>query len=283
MTRRFYVKSRKVRAFLKNRTAVIGAVVVGLMVLAAVCAPLLAPADPLAQDVYAKLSPPSDVHPLGADDFGRDVLSRIIYGARISLTVGILSVLLGMVVGTFLGLAAGYFRGWLEMAVMRIADVLMAFPTLVMGLLVMAILGTGLGKLIVAIVVVLAPRFARLAYGAAVSVRETEFVDAAHAIGASPWRILLRHILPNVFGEILVMGTLWTATAIRIEANLSFIGLGVSPPTPTWGNMIREGVNWIVVAPWLPVFPGLAILVTVLAFNMVGDGLRDAVDPKLQA
>ena len=283
MSKRFRVKSRRVRAFLKNRTAVIGGVVAGLVVLAAVCAPLVAPADPLAQDVYAKLSPPSNTHLLGADDFGRDVLSRIIYGARISLTVGILSVLLGMSVGTFLGLAAGYFRGWLEMAVMRIADVLMALPTLVMGLLVMAILGTGLGKLIVAIGVVLAPRFARLAYGAAVSVRETEFVDAAHAIGASPWRILLRHILPNVFGEILVMGTLWTATAIRIEANLSFIGLGVSPPTPTWGNMIREGVNWIVVAPWLPVFPGLAILVTVLAFNMVGDGLRDAVDPKLQA
>lgn len=283
MTRRYRVKSRKVRAFLKNRTAVIGAVVASLMVLAAICAPLLAPADPLAQDVYAKLSPPSHIHPLGADDFGRDVLSRIIYGARVSLTVGIFSVLLGMGVGTFLGLAAGYFRGWLELLVMRVADVLMAFPTLVMGLLVMAILGTGLGKLIVAIGVVLAPRFARLAYGAAVSVRETEFVDAAHAIGASPWRILLRHILPNVFGEILVMGTLWTATAIRIEANLSFIGLGVSPPTPTWGNMIREGVNWIVVAPWLPVFPGLAILITVLAFNMVGDGLRDAVDPRLQA
>jgi len=140
MTRRFHVKSRRVRAFIRNRTAVIGAVVAGLMVLAAVCAPLLAPADPLAQDVYAKLSPPSDVHPLGADDFGRDVLSRIIYGARISLTVGIFSVLLGMGAGTLLGLAAGYFRGWLEMAVMRIADVLMAFPTLVMGLLVMAIL-----------------------------------------------------------------------------------------------------------------------------------------------
>ena len=283
MTKGFRVRSRRVRAFLRNRTAIIGAVVATIMILIAIFAPFLAPTDPLEQDVYSKLAGPSNAHFLGTDDFGRDVLSRIIYGARVSLTVGVLSVLVGMTVGTLLGLAAGYFRGWIELAVMRVVDVLMAFPVLVMGLLVMAILGTGLGKLIVAIGVVLAPRFARLAYGAAVSVRETEFVDAARALGAGPWRILLRHILPNVFGEILVMGTLWTATAIRIEANLSFIGLGVSPPTPTWGNMIREGVNWIVVAPWLPVFPGLAILITVLAFNMVGDGLRDAVDPKLQA
>jgi len=283
MTDGFRMRSRRVRAFLRNRTAIIGAVVATSMILIAIFAPLLAPADPFEQDVYSKLVGPSSTHLLGADDFGRDVLSRIIYGARVSLMVGVFSVLVGMTAGTLLGLAAGYFRGWIELVVMRVVDVLMAFPVLVMGLLVMAILGTGLGKLIAAIGVVLAPRFARLAYGAAVSVRETEFVDAARALGAGPWRILLRHILPNVFGEILVMGTLWTATAIRIEANLSFIGLGVSPPTPTWGNMIREGVNWIVVAPWLPVFPGLAILITVLAFNMVGDGLRDAVDPKLQA
>ena len=283
MSKGFRVRSRRVRAFLKNRTAVVGVIVAVLVVLAAIFAPFLAPADPLEQDVYCKLSPPGGAHLLGTDDFGRDVLSRIIYGARVSLTVGVLSVLVGMTIGTLLGLAAGYFRGWIELLVMRMVDVFMSFPVLIMGLLVMAILGTGLGKLIVAIGVVLAPRFARLAYGAAVSVRETEFVDAARALGAGPWRILLRHVLPNVFGEILVMGTLWTATAIRIEANLSFIGLGVPPPTPTWGNMIREGVNWIVVAPWLPVFPGLAILITVLAFNMVGDGLRDAVDPKLQA
>lgn len=270
------------RAFLRNRTAVVGAVVAILVAAIAVLAPVASPHDPLEQDVYHRLAPPGGEHPLGTDDFGRDVLTRIIHGARVSLTVGVFSVLLAMGLGTFLGLAAGYFRGGVELVVMRVVDVLMAFPVLVMGLLVMAILGTGLGKLIVAIGVVLAPRFARLAYGAAVSVRETEFVDAARALGAGPWRILLRHILPNVFGEILVMGTLWTATAIRIEANLSFIGLGVSPPTPTWGNMIREGVNWIVVAPWLPVFPGLAILITVLAFNMVGDGLRDAVDPRLQ-
>lgn len=277
-----WLKGRRTRAFLRNRTAVLGAAVALCMIFVAIFAPYIAPADPLEQNVYHKFAAPSKAHPLGADDFGRDVLSRIIYGARVSITVGVSSVLLGMTIGTLFGLTAGYFRGWYELLVMRLVDVLMSFPVLVMGLLVMALLGSGLGKLILAIGVVLSPRFARIAYSAAVSVRETDFVDAARALGTGPWRILLRHILPNVFGEILVMGTLWTATAIRIEANLSFIGLGVSPPTPTWGNMIREGVNWIAVAPWLPVFPGLAILITVLAFNMVGDGLRDAVDPKLQ-
>ncbi|MGC9529428.1 MAG: ABC transporter permease [Candidatus Bipolaricaulaceae bacterium] len=282
MTRPLRIGSRSLRAFLRNRVAVVGAVLAVGVILLALAAPAVAPYDPLEQNVYVKLQTPSGAHPFGTDDFGRDVLSRVFFGARVSLTVGVLSVLMGMAVGTLMGLVAGYLRGWLEQAIMRLVDVLMAFPVLIMGLLVMATLGTGLGKMIAAIGVVLAPRFARLAYGAVVAIREQDYVDAARAVGGSPWRIMLRHVLPNVFGEILVMGTLWTATAIRIEANLSFIGLGVSPPTPTWGNMIREGVNWIVVAPWLPVFPGLAILVTVLAFNMVGDGLRDAVDPKLQ-
>ncbi|HIC88323.1 MAG TPA: ABC transporter permease, partial [Anaerolineae bacterium] len=160
---------------------------------------------------------------------------------------------------------------------------LLAFPDLITGLLVLAVLGSGLVKMIIAIGIVISPRFARLAHGPTLSVKESEFVEAARAIGVSDFRMLRAHILPNVVGELLVMASLWTASAIRIEANLSFIGLGVSPPTPTWGNMIQEGVRWLTNAPWLSAFPGLAILITVLAFNLMGDGLRDVVDPKLQS
>jgi peptide/nickel transport system permease protein len=187
-----------------------------------------------------------------------------------------------MMLGTVLGIVAGFKGGPAEYAIMRTVDVLLSFPTLVMGLMVMAILGSGMLKLILAIGVVMSPRFARVAHGPTLSVREKEYVMAARAVGADDLRILRRHILPNIFGEILVMASLWTATAIRIEANLSFIGLGVPPPTPTWGNMIRDGVKWLTNAPYLSVFPGLAILITVLAFNMLGDGLRDVSDPKLQ-
>lgn len=275
------MRSRRVRAFLRNRTAVAGAVLAAAVILAALVAPAVAPHDPLIQDVYNMLAPPGGPHPLGTDDLGRDVLSRILYGARVSITVGVFSVLIGTGMGALVGLMAGYFGGPLELGMMRVVDILMSFPVLVMGLMFMAILGTGMDKLIVAIGLVLTPQIARLAHGAVVALREMEYITAARAAGAGPWRILRRHVLPNVAGEILVMATLWMATAIRVEANLSFIGLGVSPPTPTWGNMIREGVRWLVVTPWLSVFPGLAILIAVLGFNMVGDGLRDAMDPKL--
>ncbi len=247
----------------------------------ALLAPAISPHDPLKQDVYNMLARPGRGHLLGTDDLGRDVLSRILYGARVSLIVGLSSVLVGTVVGAFVGLVAGYFGGSLELGVMRVVDILMSFPVLVMGLMFMAILGPGMDKLILAIGLVLSPQIARLTHGAMVALRDMEYLTAARAVGSGPWRILRRHVLPNMLGEILVMATLWTATAIRVEANLSFIGLGVSPPTPTWGNMIREGVRWLVVTPWLALFPGLAILLAVLAFNMVGDGLRDAIDPKL--
>ncbi len=244
-------------------------------------APWIAPYNPLIQDVRNMLAPPSTKNLLGTDELGRDVLSRVLYGARVSITVGLSAVLVGTVLGTFVGLVAGYFGGWLELVMMRGVDLLMSFPVLVMGLMFMAILGSGMDKLILAIGLVLAPQIARLAHGTVVALRNMEYVLAARAVGAGPCRILLHHVLPNTLGEILVMATLWTGTAIRVEANLSFLGLGVSPPTPTWGNMIREGVRWLVVTPWLALFPGLAILVTVLAFNMLGDGLRDAFDPKL--
>ena len=274
-------QSRRVRAFVRNKTAVLGLVLAAFLVMIALLAPLLAPYDPLVQDVRNMLSPPNKQHLFGTDDLGRDVFSRVLYGARVSIVVGLSAVTVGTVIGMMLGISAGYFGGWFEISVMRIVDVLMSFPVLVMGLMFMAILGPGMDKLILAIGLVLAPQVARLAHASTVALRDADYVIAAKAAGAHPLRILRRHVLPNILGEILVMATLWTATAIRVEANLSFIGLGVSPPTPTWGNMIREGVRWLVVTPWLSIFPGLAILLAVLAFNMVGDGIRDAMDPRL--
>lgn len=279
MTR--WLGGRRLRAFVRNRTALVGLVLTLVVACLAVLAPYLSPHNPLEQNVYNMLAPPGGVHLLGTDDLGRDVLARILTGARVSLTVGVCSVLIGAVLGSVAGLVAGYFGGRVELLLMRVVDLLMSFPALVMGLMFMAILGPGMDKLILAIGLVLAPQVARIVHGSVVAIRQTEYVTAARAAGAAPGRIILRHVLPNVLGEILVMSTLWTATAIRVEANLSFIGLGVSPPTPTWGNMIREGVRWLVVTPWLSVFPGLAILATVLGFNMMGDGLRDALDPKL--
>jgi len=274
-------QSRRVRAFVRNKTAVLGLVLAAFLVMIALLAPLLAPYDPLVQDVRNMLSPPNKQHLFGTDDLGRDVFSRVLYGARVSIVVGLSAVTVGTVIGMMLGISAGYFGGWFEISVMRVVDVLMSFPVLVMGLMFMAILGPGMDKLILAIGLVLAPQVARLAHASTVALRDADYVIAAKAAGAHPLRILRRHVLPNILGEILVMATLWTATAIRVEANLSFIGLGVSPPTPTWGNMIREGVRWLVVTPWLSIFPGLAILLAVLAFNMVGDGIRDAMDPRL--
>jgi len=210
------------------------------------------------------------------------VMSRIIYGTRISLSVGLFSVLLGMIMGTCMGMTAGYAGRFLELVIMRTVDVLLSFPTLIIGILVAAVMGSGLIKLIITIGIVFAPRFARLAYGPTLSVKEMEYVNAAKVVGAGHLRILTRYILPNIFGDVLVAGTLWMGAAIMIEASLSFLGLGVSPPTPTWGNMIRSGIDQLTQVPSLPVFPGLAILTTVLSFNMIGDGLRDIADPKLR-
>lgn len=275
------LRSRRVRAFLRNRTAVVGFFLALFMIALAAFAPLITPYDPLVQNVRDALAFPSPAHFFGTDDLGRDVFSRILFGARVSIVIGVSSVTVGTALGTIVGITAGFFGGWFELAVMRVVDVLMSFPVLIMGLMFMAILGPGMDKLIFAIGLVLAPQVARLAHGTTVALREMDYITAAKASGAGPFRILLRHVFPNIAGEILVMATLWTATAIRVEANLSFIGLGVSPPTPTWGNMIREGVRWLVVTPWLSIFPGLAILITVLAFNMLGDGIRDALDPRL--
>jgi peptide/nickel transport system permease protein len=282
------------QTFVRNRTALLGLVLVILIVLVAIFAddwfiaafqgrkayPLLAPFDPVQQDTRSRLSPPGDGHTLGLDTYGRDMLSRVIYGARVSLMVGVLSVALGGVIGTLLGLVAGYSGGRVEDTIMRSVDVLMAFPSLIMGLMVLAVLGPGVPKMILAIGIMLSPAFVRIVHSTTLSVKENDYVMAARSVGVSRFRIVLSHILPNVLGEAVVLASIYTATAIRVEANLSFIGLGVSPPTPAWGTMIRDGTQYLTIAPWLSIFPGLAILITVFAFNLLGDGMRDIMDPK---
>jgi peptide/nickel transport system permease protein len=263
-----------------NRVAVLGVLLGLLIVVAAVGAPLISPIDPFEQSALDRLNGPDVLHIMGRDTFGRDIFVRLLYAGRISLLVGTGSVILGGALGTLLGLVAGYTGAWLESLLMRAVDVLMAFPSLLLGLVVLAVLGAGLERMILAIGIVLAPPFARVVHSATLSLKGREFVEAARCLGAGGSHIVGRHILPNLLGETVVLACLLTATAIRIEASLSFIGLGVSPPTPTWGNMIRDGAPLLLNAPWLSVFPGLAILISVLAFNLVGDGLRDVLDPR---
>jgi len=277
------VENRKLwRTFKRNKTALIGSVIAIIIIIIAIVAPWISPYDPLEQDVFHRLTPPERSHLLGTDEYGRDVLSRLIWGTRISLSVGILSIMLGLIIGTVMGMVAGYKGGIIDTGIMRMVDVLLAFPTLITGIMVAALLGPGLDKLIITIGIVFAPRFARLAYGPTLAVKEREYVFSARVIGASSFRIITRYLLPNIFGEVLVAATLWVGTAIITEASLSFLGLGISPPTPTWGNMIKRGIDRLTNAPWLSISPGLSILITVLSFNMIGDGLRDVADPKLR-
>jgi len=275
-------RQRVWRTFIRNRAAVIGLILTILVIFVSAAAPLIALQDPLDQSARNRLKPPDETYLLGRDTFGRDVFARVVYAGRVSLVVGVAAILLGGVIGTILGLVAGYSGGKVENAIMRFVDILMAFPSLLLGLTVLAVLGPGLEKMILAIGIMFSPGFARVVHGATLSVKAQEFVEAARCVGAHQTRILRLHILPNILGEIVVLGSLWTASAIRVEASLSFIGLGVAPPTPTWGNMIRDGTPHLTNAPWLSVFPGLAILITVLAFNLLGDGLRDVLDPRLQ-
>ncbi|MDQ2654582.1 MAG: ABC transporter permease [Chloroflexota bacterium] len=276
-------RQRAIRTFVKNRPAVLGLILIILLTLVAVFAPFIAPHDPLDQSVRDRLAPPSWDYPLGRDDKGRDILSRVIFGTRIALMVGVFSVILGGALGTLIGVAAGYFGGKVETVLMRITDILLAFPDLITGLLVLAVLGPGLEKMILAIGLTIAPRFARIAYGPTLAIKEKEFIDAAKAVGASSGRLLRLHVLPNISGDLLVFASLWTASAIRLEASLSFVGLGVQPPTPSWGQMIREGTLYLADRPLYSLGPGVALLVTVLAFNLIGDGFRDVLDPKARA
>ncbi len=268
--------------FKESKIAIAGSILLLAVILIAIFAPWVSPYDPREQKVINRLAPPQSDHLLGTDDFGRDILSRIIWGSRTSLMVGLFSVTFSGLVGTFLGIIAGYRGRMAESFIMRMADVFLSLPSLLMGLIVIVALGSGTPKVIIAIAVALTPRFIRLAHGPTLSLKEIGYVEAARASGSGGLRVMFRHVLPNIIGPIAVMATLWVATAIRIEASLSFLGLGTQPPNSSWGLMLKSGVNNIMISSWLAIFPGLAIMFTVMAFNMVGDGLRDALDPKLQ-
>ncbi|MBY0611184.1 MAG: ABC transporter permease [Beijerinckiaceae bacterium] len=269
-------------AFNANKTSWVGLVIFLIVVVLAILAPLIAPQDPLEQNVLERLKPPSAEFWFGTDNFGRDILSRLLVGARISLVIGIASTLLAMIGGSIIGMFAGWRGGRIDTIIMQVMDILLAFPSLILGLIIVAMLGPSLLNIIVAIALTSIPPFARIARAPTIAMKEREFVDACRALGFSDLRILAGHILPNILPEILVMGSLWMANAIRTEASLAFIGLGVKPPTPTWGGMIREGFENILDSSWLVLAPSAAILIVVFALNLLGDGLRDAIDPKLK-
>ena len=270
------------RRFARSRGAVFGLTVFLAMVALAALADFVAPYDPLAQGVGPPLEGPSRAHWAGTDSFGRDILSRIIHGARIALLVGILSVLMSLVVGVTLGLIAGYYGGVLDALVMRVMDGLFAFPVIFLAIATMAIMGFGVTNVIVAVAVGFVPPFARVTRGDVLAVKEEPYIEAARLAGVRNLTIIFRHVLPNVLAPIIVQGALYVSGAILIEAGLSFLGLGPPPPTPVWGSMIAEGRNFIVMAPHVSTIPGIALTLTVVGLNLFGDGLRDTLDPRLR-
>ena len=270
------------RRLLRHRLGMFGLVMLLLLVFAAVFGPSLMVYDPTAMDFSARFAPPSLQHPFGTDDFGRDTFVRVIYGARVSLQVGVIAVGLAATVGTLLGMIAGYGSRIVDEVIMRGMDILYAFPAILLAIAIMAALGKGVGNAMIAIGVVYIPIFARIARAAVLSVRNDEFIVAARALGSDDRRILGRHILPNILSPIIVETSLSLAFAILAEASLSFFGLGTQPPDPSWGRMLSEGRGYFRQSVWMAIFPGLAIMVTVMSFNFLGDGLRDALDPRLK-
>jgi ABC-type dipeptide/oligopeptide/nickel transport system permease subunit len=276
--------------FRKHKAAVVGLAVVGLLILVALLAPVLAPMDPDKQELFSRLAKPGSPFPesfgkagtflLGADHVGRDLLSRLMYGSRVSLLVGLVAEAMVLLIGVPLGAMAGYYGGKVDQSIMRVADVMFAFPDLLFAMAIVFALGPGLVNLFIALGFVGWAGMARLVRGQVLQIKEADFVQAAKAAGAKDWWIILRHILPNALGPIIVSVTLGIPGAIMSEASLSFLGLGVAPPTSTWGTMIFDGRGYLRHAPILSIVPGVAIMITVLAFNLVGDGLRDALDPR---
>jgi len=271
---------RAVRRFLRHRIALFGLAVVLLFVAVALLAPLISPFDPVQTSWTRIRKPPSAEHWFGTDENGRDVLSRVIWGARASLMAGVVSVLGAVAIGVPIGLIAGLARGWLDALISRLADAMLSVPFLILAIALAAFLGPALENAMLAIAVTAAPVFVRLARGMALDARATDWVEAARALGNPPWRIALVHVLPNIVPPLLVQASLAIAEAIIAEASLSFLGLGQQPPAPSWGSMLNSAQRFLTQAPWLAIFPGVAIFLVVLAFNLVGDGLRDALDPR---
>ena len=272
----------ELKRLLKNKVSFFGFILVLLVIITAIFSPWISPHNPLKQNIIKRFSEPSKQFLGGTDRYGRDIFSRTLWGSRVSLTVGFSATFVGAVLGTFLGLIAGYTKGRISKGIMWLTDVFMSFPTMVLAIIVVVAFGPGTQNVILAIGLAFTPRFIRLARASTLSISEQVYIEASRATGQSGVGIIAKHILPNIAGDIIVMSTLWIATAIRLEASLSFLGLGTQPPTPSWGNMIREGMLYFMRAPWLSLVPGAGIFFAVIGFNMLGDGMRDALDPKLR-
>ena len=264
-----------------NPVGVMGVALVMLFVILAVAAPIVSPHDPIAQ-LAKRLLAPDSKHPMGTDEFGRDVLSRIIYGSRVSLQVGIISVGIALLLGGTVGLMSGYYMGLFDSLVQRLVDILFAFPTVILIIAIAGVLGPSIGTAMLAIGLVYSPQFARITRGPTLAVMHQQYVEGAHAIGVPQWRIMLRYVLPNIAAPVIVQATLSFSTAILAEATLSFLGLGTQPPDPSWGTMLNSSRRYLELAPWVAIFPGIAIALAVLGLNMLGDALRDALDPRLR-
>jgi peptide/nickel transport system permease protein len=271
---------KKFKRLLRNFAFTSGLILTVALLFVAIAAPLIAPYDPNFQDTSRRLEPPSKAHPLGLDDLGRDVLSRIIWGARVSLRVGFSVVILASLIGITLGAISGYFGGWTDTIIMRLTDILLAFPGILLAIAMVAVLGPSLNNVVIALATIGWVGYARLVRGQVLKVREMEYVTAAKALGARSPRVIIRHVLPNVINPVIVMATLGLAGAILSEAALSFLGLGVQPPTPSWGAMLTAGRRYLGLANHLAIFPGAAIMAAVMGLNFLGDGLIDALDPK---
>lgn len=279
--------AEQMRAFWKvfsiRKTAVFGLAIVCLVILIAILAPLLAPFDPVEDVDYGnRIANPSATHLFGTDEFGRDIFSRVLMGAQVSIAISVSAVTISAVIGIVIGLISGYYGRWVDNVLMRIVDGLMSFPPILFAIALMAALGNNMGNIIVALAVVYAPLFARLVRGTVLSVKNKEYVEAIQVMGGSHIRILFKHILPNCLSPLLIQMTTYFAYAILAEASLSFIGLGVPQPEPSWGNILYDGRQYMLEAPWITVFPGVAIAVTVLGLNLLGDGLRDYLDPRMK-